>query len=338
MKVQRIRLSNAQKSWTVVDKQRRAIAPIGDFLAFQEALGRSPNTVRAYAHHLKTWWQYLDSVGPLDWQAATREELVNFINWLRTEKPRQPSTINAIVAGVIAYYDYHDQREERPPRFGCHNRRQNWALGVANSRQPKLALPVPKSPPQTLAQDEALTLINACRLKRDKFLLTLLYQTGMRIGQALGLRHEDIDSEENLIRIVPRNNNANGMRAKTHDEYVVHVSAHLIEMYTDYLLNEYPTESDNDYVFAALQGKWRGRPLSYTAVTSLFKRLAKKTGIITHPHAFRHTHVTQLFQAGVEPRVIQERVGHKSIQTTMETYTHLTAADVKREFQDKGIL
>ena len=70
---------------------------------------------------------------------------------------------------------------------------------------------VPQQAPQTLAPEQVQALLDACRHKRDRFLLALLYETGMRVGQALGLRHEDFVSRQRLVRIVPRDN-PNGAR------------------------------------------------------------------------------------------------------------------------------
>ena len=63
---------------------------------------------------------------------------------------------------------------------------------------------VPKHVPRTLAPDQVATLLGACHRQRDRFLLASMYETGMRVGQALGLRHEDFVSRERVVRIVPR--------------------------------------------------------------------------------------------------------------------------------------
>jgi len=73
-----------------------------------------------------------------------------------------------------------------------------------------LKLRVPKKLPKTLTAEQIEQLVNACTRVRDKFLICLLHESGMRIGQALGLRHEDIDSMDNLIHVVPRDDNDNG--------------------------------------------------------------------------------------------------------------------------------
>jgi integrase/recombinase XerD len=335
MKTQKVRLPDGRVTWTVLDKTGLPIKAIYDFLSYCQNLNRSPNTIRAYAHHLQAWWRYLDHAQVTDWQSATPMMLAEFINWLRTTKPYQPSSINAMIAAVVAFYDFQDQHAGRHTRFGTVSHRQQFARGLANSQKP--VLPVPKSIPQTLTPSEAKTLIDACHLKRDRFLLTLLYQTGMRIGQVLGLRHQDINAPEYTITVMPRDDNENGVRAKTFNSYTVHIGIGILDCYTRYLVGEYPDGLDSEYVFVILQGEQKGRPLTYDSVRSLFKRLAKRTGIETHPHVFRHTHITELLQAGVNMRVVQERVGHQSIQTTLETYTHLTAEDVRREFQRAGV-
>jgi len=337
VKTQKVRLPDGRVNWTVLDKTGLPVKAVYNFLQYCQNVNRSPNTLRAYAHHLQAWWTYLDHAQVADWQSATPSMLAEFINWLRTTKPYQPSSINAMTTAVVAFYDFQDQHAGRYTRFGTASHRQQFARGLANSQKPSFILPVPKSIPETLTMDQAKTLIDACHLKRDRFLLTLLYQTGMRIGQVLGLRHQDINAAEYTITVVPRDDNENGMRAKTRDSYTVHIGTGIVDGYTRYLVDEYPDGLDSEYVFVALSGEQRGRPLSYQAVRSLFKRLAKKTGIETHPHVFRHTHVTELLQAGVSMRIVQERVGHKSIQTTLETYAHLTAEDVRKEFERAGV-
>lgn len=353
MKVQKIRFSDQRVSWTVLDEQLRPIAPLEQFLRFLENAGRSPLTVRAYAHHLLLWWQFLRQYSR-DWQLATLAWLADFIHWLRRPDPsvipirpdsiepaRKPSTINAIVSAVVAFYDFHERLDTiNGPRLKAHSTRfgnpahyQSFLTGIATptTKKSKVKQPVPKMEPATLTAEQVQTLIKACQLKRDQFLLSLLYQTGMRIGQALGLHHHDIESWNNRIQIRPRDNNLNQARAKTLKPYVVHVSEGLMVLYTDYLVEEYPQEIDSDYVFVVLSGPRLGQALSYGAVTSLFQRLGKKTGIVTHAHVFRHTHITELMQQNVNPKVIQERVGHQSIQTTLNTYTHLSEQDFKQE-------
>ena len=354
MKVQKIRLTDGRLSWTVLDANLLPILPIAQFLSFLMNADRSPNTIRTYAHHLQTWWLYLEQTNK-EWKSVNLAWLAEFIDWLRRppdaaslgavvmESARKPSTLNAIVSAVIAFYDYHERMDSldghrlnaKTTRLGHSAHYQPFLKGIAPSRTAHsvVSQSAPKREVQILTEQQVQTLIEGCRLKRDRFLLNLLYQTGMRIGQALGLHHQDIETWHNLIRVVPRFDNANEARAKSLEPYIVHVSEGLMAQYSDYLVEEYPSELDSEYVFVVLTGEGKGRPLGYQAVRSLFKRLGQKTGITTHPHILRHTHITELVRQGVDLTVIQKRVGHQSIQTLIETYTHLTDADFEKELK-----
>jgi hypothetical protein len=101
--------------------------------------------------------------------------------------------------------------------------------------------------PRVFSPSEVQSLLDSCTRLRDRFLLCLLHESGMRIGQALGLRHADIRSYDGAIDIVPRAN-SNGALAKSRSPYVVHVSKQAMALYADYLVHEYG-EVSHDYVF-----------------------------------------------------------------------------------------
>ncbi|BAZ48756.1 integrase family protein [Nostoc sp. NIES-4103] len=61
------------------------------------------------------------------------------------------------------------------------------------------------------------------------------------------------------------------------------------------------------------------------------QRLKRKTGIAVHPHIFRHTHATELIRQGVGMAYVQKRLDHASIQTTINTYVHVSNEDMKRQ-------
>src|SRR5690606_8823363 len=116
-----------------------------------------------------------------------------------------------------------------------------------------------------LSPEVVLSLIGACTLLRDAFLITLLYNSGMRIGEALGLRHTDIVLDEQLIWVIPRQDNENGARAKSRKARAIPVMAYVISMYEDYMTsNEYSAafESGTEYVFCNVQRGSVGRALS----------------------------------------------------------------------------
>ena len=115
-------------------------------------------------------------------------------------------------------------------------------------------LRVPARAPRTLTAEQVVAVL-AAPVRADRFLLALLAETGMRIGQALGLRHADFVSRAKEVRIVPRADNANGARAKLRATATLPVTAGLVRCYSDYMHAEYG-ELDSDYVFVNL---WGGR-------------------------------------------------------------------------------
>jgi len=351
MKVQRVYLSERDNTtWLVLGDDYLPIAPIQDYLTYLENLERSPHTIRSYAHHLRLYWQYLQESN-VDWTTVGLSDLAEFVAWLRypqngvstmqeQESKRSESTINAILTAVVMLDDYH-ARVGTVEDLELHrhqtstSRRYKGFLHHINKGKPirtrLVKLKVPKRIPKTLTHDQVAQLLAACQRVRDKFLVSLLYETGMRIGQALGLRHEDIHSWDNVIRVEPRKGNMNGARAKTLESYCIPVSTELMALYTDYLMQEFD-DTESDYVFVNLWDGVVGQPLSYDAVIDLFRRMSQASGVYARPHLLRHTHATQLIRSGMDVAHVQKRLGHANVQTTINTYVHLDDDDLKRAY------
>lgn len=351
MKVQRILIPGTDRvTWLVLGDDYLAVPPIQQYFTYLENIERSPLTIRAYAYHLCLYWQYLKG-SKLDWTTIGLSELAEFVAWLRQPLPgvislqeqeakRSEATINAILAAVCMFYDYHERMGVITRNAFYRNQVQPYRkyksfLHHINKSKPArtrlVKLHTTKRIPETLMPEQVKELIDACTRLRDKFLISLLYQTGVRVGQALGLRHEDIRSWDNEIHIVPRNDNSNGARAKAREPYVLHVTTDLMAQYTDYLIQEFD-ETDSSYVFVNLWEGAIGQPMTYETVIALFRRLRRKTGIAVHPHMLRHTHATELLRSGMEPMYVQKRLGHASIQTTLSTYSHLDTNDLKAAY------
>lgn len=354
IQVQRVRLPDSiHPTWTVIGEDYLPIPPIQSYLRYLENLERSPNTIQSYAGSLKLFWEFLQD-SRLDWREVTLEKLAEFIHWLRTPDPKvvslQPQqakrtekTINTILSAVCGFYDF---QERMGATEGVNAHRYQFQPGrkyksflhhINESKEVRtklLKLKEPKKFPGCLTTEQVKQLVDACNRTRDKFLICLLYETGLRIGETLGLRHEDIHSTgENEIHVVPRLDNYNGARVKSACERVVHVTKQLMALYSDYLIEEYPEDIDSDYVFVNIWEGEQGTPMAYAAVDSLFRRLSKKTGFDAHPHLLRHTHATELIRSGWDMSYVQKRLGHASVQTTINTYTHLTDDDLKEAHQ-----
>ena len=189
--------------------------------------------------------------------------------------------------------------------------------------------------PHELTAAEMAALIQACDRLRDRFLLSVLRGCGLRIGEALGLRHEDVDARRAVV-VVRQRQNVNRARAKTWSREVP-ADPGLIRLYSDYLHEEYGP-LNCDYVFINLWGQPLGRPMTYASVDRLVRRLRARTGVWFTPHQFRHSYATGLLRRGVAVEVVQHLLGHASISTTVDTYSHLGVEDARRALVAAGML
>lgn len=353
MKVQKALIANThQIRWLVIDASHMPVKPIQQYLNFLEDCNKSPLTLRTYAYHLKLFWTYLVA-NEVQWDKVNIDTISEFIASLKgqvssdkTESKiasRSTRTINQIIIAVSSFYVYHERRgnvEKLSLYFFKHlpyaEEGHKSLLHHITKRNPiknsVLKLKERKSLPKTVDSKIVQKILDCCTSKRDRLLIALLHETGCRVGQALGLRHEDIESYSNLIHIVPRDDNANYARAKSLDANVIHVTKELMSLYINYFIHEYG-DIDSPYVFINLWGGALGKPITYPTVIALFKKISRKIGQKITPHMLRHTHATELLKAGWDMAYIQKRLGHKNIQTTTNIYTHLTASDIKEYYQ-----
>ena len=92
------------------------------------------------------------------------------------------------------------------------------------------------------------------------------------------------------------------------------------------MLEEYPSEAEkfqHGMLFVNLDGKYKGKPMSSARLNNLFYQLRDRTGIKAYPHLFRHTFATRMLQAGYMDQYVQQLLGHKSIVTTKDIYSHV---------------
>lgn len=93
-------------------------------------------------------------------------------------------------------------------------------------------------------------------------------------------------------------------------------------MYNDYLIYEYP-EVESPYVFVNIWEGVVGQPMKAGVINTMFYRLSEKTGIKVYPHLFRHSYATRLLKAKYPPERVKHLLGHTSIQTTLDIYSHV---------------
>jgi len=348
----------SRESWTVVGDDDRPVAPVDRYLGYLTGIERSPNTVKAYAHDLKDWFGFL-AARELDWRSAGLEDVGAFVARLRAPAQARDgrvavlpsvapacgeSTVNRKLSALGSFY-LHAAREgvdvaDLLASWQVGGSRGGWKpfLHHISKSMPQparaITVKVPKKLPRILTAAEMQAIVDACDHLRDRFLLALLWDSGIRVGEALGLRHEDICPAGREITIVPRAND-NGARSKSRDARTVPVSTQVIRLWGDYLHEEYG-DLDSDYVFVNLFAAPRGRALGYPAVYDLIRRLRERTGIDFDPHWCRHSAATRMLRDGVPVEVVSKLLGHASVTTTLSVYGHLTAEDARRALQKAG--
>ncbi|MEU4290923.1 tyrosine-type recombinase/integrase [Kribbella sp. NPDC026596] len=360
MHVQRVLSPATQlESWTVLGDDGGPVGPVERFLAYLTDIEPSPNTVKAYAHDLKDWFVFLARLG-LDWREVRLEDIAEFMAWLR-----RPPAARAAVVAVLPSVEYHcsastaNRKLAALSTFYEHASRNGMDLGELlatwrtagqrgsgwkpflhhiskgqSQRRRTIKLAAPRKLPRVLTVAETQAILDACHRLRDRFLFALLWDSGVRIGEALGLRYADITAAECEVTIIARVND-NGARTKSRATRVIPVSAELVRLYADYLHDEYG-DLDSDYVFVNLWAQPHGHPLTYTAVYDLVRRLRRRTGIAFDPHWYRHTAATRLRRDGVPIEVVSKLLGHADITTTANVYGHLTAEDARKALEEAG--
>ncbi|MDM0892302.1 tyrosine-type recombinase/integrase [Clostridium perfringens] len=361
MRVQEVKLDNNKRRYLLVDDKGIPILPVAKYLKYIDNSEKSVNTQKTYCYSLKLYFEYLKEIN-VDYRNVNINILSDFVGWLRNPhesnkvsnlKPvkakRTEKTVNLTITVVTNFYDYLYRTEEigndmvdklMKQVFTGGNRHYKDFLYHVNKDKPSskniLKIKEPRRKIKIITKEEIQKVYNATTNIRDEFLIKLLFETGLRIGEALSLFIEDIIFDHNnghRIKLVDRGELSNGARLKT-GEREIHISQELIDLFDDYayeVLDE--LEIDTNFVFVKLKGKNKGQPLEYQDVSDLFKRLKKKTDIDVHAHLLRHTHATIYYQTTKDIKQVQERLGHSQIQTTMNMYLHPSDEDIRSNWE-----
>lgn len=358
MEVVKVRTEDDKERYYVADDEGLPIKPILKFIRFKDNTNYARNTLRMYCQNLKLYFEYLEQ-RELDFQKVNIDDLALFVNWLqnpykslkviptnKVNSARSPRTINVIVNTVLAFYDYILRHEEysnnisdRLKKFVSAPSRnfKGFLYGIAHEQKKVtsniLRLKVPKSKPKTLTKDEIEMLVRACNNLRDRFLLSLLYETGMRIGEALSLWIEDFDVSDMVIDLKDRGELENNAEIKTvSSPRRIDISQNLADMFMEYVADFHNEEVETNHVFIKVNGCNKNKPMNYVDIDNLFRKLVNKTNIHATPHMFRHSSLTVLRMAGWQPELLRIRAGHKNIYTTLQTYIHPSDKEITEEF------
>ena len=357
MKTVEFKTTDGRTRYYLAGEDGLPVEPVMKFLKFRDAASYARNTLKGECIQLMHYFEFLDERGK-QYEDVTIDDIARFVGWLRNPdiekkivslraKPAHAAeTINKHIDTVIAFYDYlmrHDGMENRLSQKlmvfikNPSPANRSFLYGIADSKPAKshmLKMPVPKRAIKTISKEDAVVLLEACRNLRDYFLLSLLFETGMRIGEALALWLEDFDISGNKIHIRDRGELENLAEIKTVESpRVLDCTNELMDLFTEYVSTYHDADVETNHVLLKIRGSHDGSAMEYEDVDNLFRALRKRTGVYITPHMFRHTSLTLLYAAGWGPELLKERAGHRNIYTTLNTYVHPTEEEVSEAFR-----
>ena len=273
--------------------------------------GLAANTISSYRRDLRRYTEHLAAAGVLDLAEVAESDVAGFLTALREGgEDHPPLSATSAARAVVAVRGLH--------RFALLD--GLVPDDVAHEvRPPTPARRLPKAIPveSVVALIEAAGAVDGPRGLRDRALLELLYGTGARISEAVGLAVDDLDRGQATVRLA----------GKGGKQRVVPVGSYAVRAVEDYLVRARPAlaSAGRAGVRGALFLNVRGGALSRQSAWAILRTAAQRAGVSVEvsPHTLRHSFATHLLDGGADVRVVQELLGHASVTTT-QVYTLVT--------------
>ncbi len=266
--------------------------------------GVSENTVEAYKHDLVMYCEHLGERGFSDVQPADVSSFLKFL-YGRKLKPRSATRAFTAVRGLHKFLFLERATTDNP---------------TANIDQPRWWKPLPN----VLGLEEVDKLLAAPDLGtdrgiRDRAMLEVLYATGLRVSELIGLRLDGVSLEAGFVRCI----------GKGSKERIVPIGGSAVDAVRAYMQVRKVRKPTN-YLFLSN----RGAPMSRMGFWKLLRAYGLRAGIKKRltPHVLRHSFATHLLEHGADLRAVQTMLGHSSISTT-EIYTHVMRERLKEIYK-----
>ncbi|WP_114749857.1 site-specific tyrosine recombinase/integron integrase [Pleomorphovibrio marinus] len=250
----------------------------------------SESTIKTYSEAVALFFRFLDSKPP---SSITNEDLEVFNRDYIIKRNYSVSYQSQVINGVKLYFGILEDRQLDPDI-------------IKRPRRPKRL-------PEVLSKQEVKAILEALSNPKHRLILLLLYSCGLRRGEVLNLKTQDIQPDRGIIVV---------KKGKGNKDRIVRFPEVLHAGFNAYLKAEKPVT----YLFEG-QGGGQYGPRSLAEVLN---KAVKRAGInkpVT-PHWLRHSYATHLHEGGTDIRYIQEVLGHKSSRTT-EIYTHVSNREIK---------
>lgn len=300
----------------------RAVRTYLDHLTVERGL--AANTLTSYRRDLRRYQEYLAEVGIEELAAISEATVASFLVRLREgDADHPPLSSTSAARTVVAVRGFHkfavaDGLAEVDP--------------AAAVKPPTPAKRLPKALPLSDVEAilEAAGSPGTTLALRDRALLEVLYGTGARISEAVGLDVDDLDvgATEEVGTVL--------LRGKGSKERIVPVGSYAREAVDAYLVRGRPelvAVSTRSTTGGALFLNARGGRLSRQSAWAVLQRAADRAGVTrdVSPHTLRHSFATHLLDGGADVRVVQELLGHASVTTT-QVYTLVTVDSLREVF------
>jgi integrase/recombinase XerD len=293
----------------------RAVQAYLDHLAVERGL--AANTLSSYRRDLRRYGEHLAATGRAGLSDVTEADVSAFLAALRTgSEAHPPLSATSAARAVVAVRGLH-----------------RFALREGLTTTDPSALVRPPTPtrrlPKAISVEEVARLLAAAGAGesplalRDQALLELLYGTGARISEVVGLAVDDLDRSSGLVRL-------DGKGGK---QRVVPVGSYALRAVEAYLVRSRPVLAAAGRGSSSLFLNARGGALSRQSAWAVLRAAAGRAGLTVEvsPHTLRHSFATHLLDGGADVRVVQELLGHASVTTT-QIYTLVTVDQLREVY------
>lgn len=265
----------------------------------------SDYTIQNYELDLKQFLEYCTEK-KISFQKITYSEARAYLNFLYTEKEEKPASVSRKISSIRSFY-----------RFLANSKVENYSFHLL--KLPKKGRRLPKYfEYNELEELFQVPDLNTPLGERNALILEMLYATGIRVGELVHIKLEDINHSKKIIKILGKGN-------KERFVYYNKITEKRLQLYLKHG-REVLNKKNSNYLFL----NHTGGVLTTRGVELVLNKIIEQTSLTKHitPHMLRHSFATHLLNEGCDLLSVQELLGHESLSAT-NIYTHVTNDRIK---------